>query len=184
MAKRDRRQLALLEVETDPSRLGTVRSRIRESAYSTGFTARSSQPNDRVKPDGESNIPDRSSALLAVLLHAREVLCRDGWVRGEFLVDRAGAPRARVDGDPWTLVQALWSADVSLARWEARLLLQRIAGHPNLIEWNAHPNRESRDVELLLDKAIRELGGTPPRVRIRGPHTRRHGGGWVVTTRS
>lgn len=121
--------------------------------------------------------------LLAVLLFARGLLTTCGWVRGEYLVEaHASVPRERRSEDPYTLIDALWSAPVTVARVEARTLLQRIAGHPNLLTWNAHPYRHARDVEALLDDAIRELGGIPPAERIHEAGAPRRRGGWTVTT--
>lgn len=107
------------------------------------------------------------AAMLAVLLHARALLVRDGWARGVYPVDARGLLRERDDGDPWTLVDALNDAPVTVERWQARLLLQRVAGTPNLVEWNAHPYREGREAVELLDKAIRELGAVPPPEKYR-----------------
>lgn len=111
-------------------------------------------------------------AVLSILLLARELLVRHGWARGQYLVDAKGAPREWRGEGPLTLVDALNESPVSVARWEARLLLQRIAGHPSLPDWNAHPYREGAEVVNLLDKAIRELGGEVPRERYRDPHRR------------
>lgn len=132
---------------------------------------------------GRASNLDRRAEMLRILLYAREQLVRDGWVRGEFLADESGAPRRRVDGDPLTICDALNLSPVTVARWEARLLLQRIAGHPDLVAWNAHPYRTARDVEALLDSAIHELGGIPPRERVRDARkpARVHRGGWVIT---
>lgn len=168
-------QLALLEVETDPSRVGTLRSRT-ASPCSLGNSAL------RLKSvEGVERAAERSE-VLTVLLRTWEVLSECGWVRGPYVLDRGGAPRAAQPGDGCTLVDAVNASPVTADRWHARLLLQRIAGHPNLVEWNTHPYRQARDVEALLDKAIRELGGRPPATEIREAGVRRRGG-WSITTR-
>lgn len=112
--------------------------------------------------------------MIGVLVLAREILSECGWFHGAYTVDRKGAPVARV-GDPFTLVDALNASPVTAARWEARLLLQRIASVPDLVAWNADPFRKRRDVFALLDRAIAELRNHVPAARR---------GGWTVTTTS
>lgn len=120
------------------------------------------------------NIPpsEQAAAVLAVLVLARDVLRECGWFHGAYVVDKKGAPVERV-GDPFTLIDALNAAPVSPSRWEARLLLQRIAGAPSLATWNADPYRKRRDVFALLDRAIAELRHAVPAVRR---------GGWTITS--
>lgn len=118
--------------------------------------------------------------MLAVLLRARELLCRDGWARGEFLVDGKGAPKERQPGDPWTLNEAVMESEVSTARWSARLLVSKLAGAISLPAWNAFPYRTARDVQQLLDACIRELGMIPPHHRIRD-HRAPKPRGWRVS---
>lgn len=125
----------------------------------------------------------KASAMLEVLMHARSLLIQDGWARGLYLVDSSGSPIVRGEGDPWTLVDALHASPVSSDRWEARNLLQRIAGTPSLPVWNAHPYREGADVIALLDKAIRVLGGEPPRTQYRNPAAPRRRGPHVSNTK-
>lgn len=120
--------------------------------------------------------------MLAVLLHAREVLSAYGWLRGEYPVDRHGVPKEASPNDGYTLVDAINTWPVTAARWEARLLLQHFADRLSLSAWNAFPYRQARDVEVLLDLAIRELGGTPPDTRIRERRETAHRGGWTVST--
>jgi hypothetical protein len=124
-----------------------------------------------------------ASAMLDVLMHARSLLIRDGWARGQFQVDSSGSPAVRSDGDSWTLSEALNDSPVTADRWEVRILLQRIAGNPSLPDWNAHPYREGADVVALIDKAIRLLGGEPPRVHYRSPAPARRRGPHVSNTR-
>lgn len=164
---RSRRQLRLFEVETDPSRVGTVRAPVTASHYSAGNSAHGLKSEQAVSPDA------LRQEMLAVLTHAKDLLRKYGWVRGEYQVDERGAPRPAREGEPLTLVDALNSSPVSAARWEARNLLQRVAGAPSLPAWNAHPHRKRREVLALLDAGVSELRGELPRIRR---------GGWTVST--
>jgi hypothetical protein len=102
--------------------------------------------------------------VIQVLLETRARLCLYGW------------SATGVGG--WTLIDALNSTEVTIHRWHARVLLQRLSPDSNLVRWVP---RYGRAVVELIDDAIRELGGVPPRHRYRARQGR-HGGGWFVTS--
>ena len=109
------------------------------------------------------------------------VVAPDGRIE-RWPVDARGAPRERTDKDGWTLTDALMAQEVTAARHWCRHLLQKIAGTPNLLDWNAHPYRAPRDVEQVIDSAIRELGGVPPTESIRDCIRPKPQRGWKVQT--
>lgn len=110
----------------------------------------------------------RDPKSLPRLLQARKLIIQHGW-------GRSGHP------DRWTLVSAV--QDGSLESWHALELLRELAGQRNLVSWNDAPERTGTDVIALIDRAIRELGATPPRARYRAPRRRGgRAGGWTVGT--
>jgi len=122
----------------------------------------------------------KAKRILEVLREAREALLSRGWRPGVLPVNERGHvleedPLGRVG-----LVEAIQGESASVARWEARMLLQRIAGTASLPVWNGHPYRTGAEVVALIDTAIRQLGGIVPRGRYRErPEPRR--GGWIVS---
>lgn len=111
--------------------------------------------------------------VLAVLLEARADILRDGWLSD--YADERGRYRPRIDGEGWTLWNAIQTG--TTAGYHARRVLEQLAGD-NLPAWNRHPTRDPHQVIALVDKAIRALGGHPPRTQYR--QRRAHGGGWTV----
>ena len=112
--------------------------------------------------------PSLEPLSLPILLEARRRLVAEGWGRSEH-------------PERWTLTSAV--ADGSISGWRALELLRWLAGDRNLVTWNDSPVRTGTEVVALIDRAIRELGGTPPRVAYREPRRRGgRAGGWTITT--
>lgn len=118
----------------------------------------------------------RAGEMIAVLLHARSLLCECGWIGGRPRVTKDDSLSVRVEGDPLTLVDALIDLPPTPSRWAARVLLQRIARDPNLVDWNSNPYRTGADVVALVDRGICALGGTPPPTKYRDPRAPRRRG--------
>lgn len=115
---------------------------------------------------GMAQRPTLSPDSLPLLLTARARVIQDGWGRSDH-------------DSRWSLVAAV--TDGTLAGWRALELLRWLAFERNLIRWNDHPGRTGSEVVALIDRAIRELGGTPPRIRYREPRKRGGSpGGWSI----
>lgn len=125
-------------------------------------------------------LPESMNAarVARVLLDARALLVRDGWV-SEY-VDDWGRLRQKIPGEGWTLWIVV--ADGTIHGWHARRVLELLAGD-TLPRWNSHPRRTGTEAVALVDKALRTLGFAVPRTRYRERNRRRAGraGGWTIS---
>lgn len=118
--------------------------RVKTSTSSYVATARAETPPVRVvAPFVADTHAQRREKALRVLLDARELLRRDGWLRGS---------TAGVGG--WSLTAALMqSGDMVAAEW-ARWVLRGVLFEADLPAWADHPARERRDIFRALQRAI------------------------------
>jgi hypothetical protein len=136
------------------------RGALRAKSHKSGRTAVAEAPALFVAPlRGQPN-----AEAVRVLREAYALLRKHGWFphylpeSERFAAIRRGDKRAR----GWTLVEAIQTAGQGSnpAHW-ARQVVQRIVGP--IPQWEQHPLRVWREVELLIFRAIEVAGGSPPK---------------------
>jgi hypothetical protein len=120
----------------------------------------------------ESARTEKQALALQVLLSARALVSL-GWSpladARSHSVDSLGRKR-------WSLLGAILASQQTQFGWEqelARSALREVLSVYSLADWERQPGRSLSDVLHFVDRAIRALGGKPPRR-----------GGWTVSERS